>query len=75
MRRTHLQRLRSVGASFHHTTKRNFMDLATIWSNADLCETHTDFLSEEDVFHIGYVENRFCGAEEGRINLRGVEKD
>lgn len=51
------------------------MDLATIWSGTDFCETHTDFLSEEDVFHIGYVENRFCGPEEGKINLGGVEKD
>lgn len=41
----------------------------------DLCETHRDFPSDEAVFHIGCVENRFRGAEKGKINLGGVGKD
>lgn len=52
---------------------RDFMKQATIWTNYSTA--YRNFHSEENGFHRGSTENRFCEAQEGEIKWGGVEKD
>lgn len=75
MKTAHLQCPCSTGVSFHRHHKQGIScTRQQSGLTTHFCIKLGEFPSKEDGFHRGSIKNRFCEAEEGKINLGGVER-